>query len=181
MLTFKRWVKIVGYLSAIFFFAILTIVFFGFVTKDSLPDVKIVKIKSKAKAKSVDIWRTSNDGLKKYRLVAYSMVKTKNDLVVLRNATLWYFEKNEPGIYIKATKAVIDTENNIEATGEVVFKRKDLKLYTTKVNWINSLKILRGSKKFNGQSTKVSFSGKSFIYYVKLDKLVANGVSVWLK
>jgi LPS export ABC transporter protein LptC len=181
MITFKRLIKIVGYLTATFLFLILAIIFFGLVTKESILDFKVVKIESKADAKSINIWRISKDGLKKYRLVASSMVKTKNDLVILNNAELWYFEKNKPDIYLRADKAIVDASNNVNAFGNVYLKRSDLNIYAKEINWLSKKKILKSKKVFRGFSSKSSFFGKNFIYYMQSNKLLAFGVDIWLK
>ncbi len=181
MPTFKRLVKIAGYLAAISLFAILAIVFFVFVTKDTMPNIKTVTIKSKAEAQSVDMWRISNGGLKKYRLIASNMIKTKSDLVILKNAKLWYFEKNKPDVFIKADEVVVYKNNNVDAKGNVFLMRKDLRINASEVFWNAKNKTLSTKTTFKAVSKKFSFLGKNFIYYLNSDEFISSGADVWLK
>ncbi len=181
MLTFKKWIKITEYLSAVLLFLILFIVFINIATKQIQPRQKIVRIGDKAKAESVDIWRLSKDGTKKYRLKASSMQRTKDDTVILSNAELWYFQIKKPVVYLRSDVAKIYKNNDVYAYGHVYLKRQDLQLYTNSVRWIDELKRLEGREVFRGNSQKYSFSGKSFIYYQSKDEIVAFRVDIWTK
>lgn len=181
MLTFKRWIKITKYLTAVLFFLILFIVFISIITKQIQPEQKIVKINDKAKAESIDIWRLSKDGTKRYRLKASSMQRTKEDTVILNNAELWYFQVKKPTVYLKSDVAKVYKDNDVYAFGHVYLKREDLQLHTNSVRWTDRLKRVEGKEAFKGSSKKSSFSGRSFIYYLSKDKLVAFGVDIWIK
>lgn len=181
MLTFKKWTKIAGYAVLLLFFFILSLIFIDIVDKQTTVEKQIVKVENKAQANAVDIWKISYNGKKKYRLTADSMVKKKNGVIVLGNAQLWYFEDKKPDIYIRADKALIYTNNNVYATGNVFLKRKDLRIYGNSVYWDDVKKIAKSGDSFKGKTKRSSFSGASFIYYQKKNKLIVKGDSVWLK
>ncbi len=181
MLTFEKWTKIAGYSVGILLFFVLFLIFFNIVEKQTVTQNKITKISEKVKANSIDVWRFIDKGRKKYHLKADSMDKLKNDVVILHNARLWLYEPKKPVIYMRSDKAVIYKNNDIDASGKVYLKREDLQLYDDSIKWINKDKIAESSEPFKGSSKKSSFSGKSFVYYQNKDKLVARGVSIWLR
>ncbi len=181
MIAFRKWIRIIGYLASVFLFSVLAIVFFGLVMHDIVPETKIVKIESKAEAKSVDLWRVSKDGLKRYRLTAVFMEKTKKDMVILTKARLWYYKKDNPTVFLKSDRVFIDVDNNVDAEGNVYLERNDLRVYTKSAKWNNRDNILKGSSSFRGHSKKLSFLGKSFVYYPDKDKFLAFGVNACLK
>ncbi len=181
MLTFKRWTEVLGYAVFFILFLVLALIFFDIVVKQTAVKKEVVKVDDKALANAVDMWKISQNGKKRYRLKAKSMIEKKDGVIILHDAQVWCFEDNKPDIYIKADRAVVYKNNNIDAFGHVFLKRKDLKIYGKSVYWIDNKKIAKSGDSFKGNTQKSLFSGKSFVYYQKKDELTVKGVDIWLR
>ncbi len=178
MINFKSTTRILGLFSFFLLLGIFAIIFFGFIEKESIP-VSHVRFSVKEKANSLDIWVFSKN--KRYRIKAAHMVKQDSGVIFLKDDELWIYEPDEPVSYISSDKAYVYPNHNIQAFGNVFFKRKDLKIYSDVVFWNNTKQVLLSNKSFHGYSSNSKFRGKSFVYYDKSDKLVVDGVDLWLK
>ncbi len=178
MVSFKRTTQLLGVFSFFLLLGIFAFLFFGFVEKESLP-VGHVHFSVKEKAHTLDIWRFSGDN--KYHIVASSMVKQENGVVLLIDDKLWIFEPNKPPAFLRSDKAYIYPNHNVKASGHVFFRRDDLRIYGKTAFWNNKDQVLSSDDAFHGSNKKSKFKGKSFIYFSKVDKLLVNGVDIWIK
>jgi len=178
MVNFKRATQVLGVFSFFLLLGVFSFLFFGFVEKDSVP-ISHVHFSVKEKAHSLDIWRFS--GNNKYHIIASSMVKQGNGVVLLIDDKLWIFEPNKPPVFIRSDKAYVYPSHDVKAFGHVFFQREDLKIYGEKASWNNKDQILSSNYTFHGSNEKSKFKGKSFIYFTKNDKLLVNGVDIWIK
>ncbi len=178
MINFKRTTQVLGLLSFFLLLGIFAIIFFGFVGRESIP-VSHVHFSVKEKANSLDIWMFSNG--KKYRIKAAHMVKQESGVIFLSNDKLWIYEPQEPVSYISSDKAYVYPNHNIRAFGNVFFERKDLRIYGSVVFWDSMKRVMSSNEPFRGYNSNSKFNGRSFVYYSKTDKLIVNGVNLWLK
>ncbi len=178
MINFKRTTQVFGLFSFFLLIGIFAIIFFGFIEKEST-SISHVHFSVKEKANSLDIWVFSKN--KKYRIKAAHMIKQDSGVIFLKDDELWIYEPNMPVSYISSDKAYVYPNHNVQALGNVFFERKDVKIYGSVVFWDNVKQVLSSNKSFHGYSSNSKFIGKSFVYYDKLDKLIVDGVDLWLK
>ncbi len=178
MVNFKRATQVLGVFSFLLLLGIFGFLFFGFVEKETVP-VSHVHFTVKEKAHSLDIWRFS--GANKYHIIASSMVKQDNGVVLLIDDKLWIFEPDKPPAFVRSDRAYIYPNHDVKAFGHVFFQREDLKIYGETAFWNSKDQVLSSNDPFHGSSNKSEFKGKSFVYVAKNDKLLVNGVDIWLK
>jgi len=87
---------------------------------------------------------STKNGVKEFSLDAASAYYTASKkTVVLKDLSVTFFLKNKQEVYLTANKGILKTDSkNIEITGNVIVKNESTRLFTEKIQYKHSRRLL---------------------------------------
>ena len=167
-------------ISILLVFILTLFLFIGVVNKNLTVKSPVNKVSVKSSADKLNIKHILPKG-GYYKIIANHMKKLLNDTTLLKDAKLWYIDKSNSVVYIKADRAKIDQFNNITLNGNIMAKKGDFRVYTDRAFWDSKFEILSSDADVRGSNGKDKIYGKGFKYFKKRDELNMHRVNVWIK